>query len=126
MPAQNITVLLDACFSGVKRGSGQALVAARGVVIKPKNEVLGGNMVVFTAASGDETALSYQEKRHGMFTYFLLDQLKKTRGKVNFGDLFRNLSFEVKKNSMLENDKLQTPSVHVSDRLRGKWEELQF
>ena len=80
MPAQNITVLLDACFSGVKRGSGQALVAARGVVIKPKNEVLGGNMVVFTAASGDETALSYQEKRHGMFTYFLLDQLKKTRG----------------------------------------------
>lgn len=126
MPAQNITVLLDACFSGVKRGSGQALVAARGVAIKPKNEVLGGNMVVFTAASGDETALSYQEKRHGMFTYFLLDQLKKTRGKVNFGDLFRNLSFEVKKNSMLENDKLQTPSVHVSDRLRGKWEKLQF
>lgn len=126
MQAQSVTVLLDACFSGVKRGSGQALVAARGIAIKPKNEVLGGNMVVFTAASDDETALSYQEKRHGMFTYFLLDQLKKSKGKVTFGDLFSTLSSEVKKNSMLENDKLQTPSVNVSDNLKSKWKELQF
>ncbi|MDE7074013.1 MAG: caspase family protein [Odoribacter sp.] len=126
MQTQSVTVLLDACFSGVKRGSGQALVAARGIAIKPKNEVLGGNMVVFTAASDDETALSYQEKRHGMFTYFLLDQLKKSKGKVTFGDLFSTLSSEVKKNSMLENDKLQTPSVNVSDNLKSKWKELQF
>ena len=126
MQAQSVTVLLDACFSGVKRGNGQALVAARGIAIKPKNEVLGGNMVVFTAASDDETALSYQEKRHGMFTYFLLDQLKKSKGKVTFGDLFSTLSSEVKKNSMLENDKLQTPSVNVSDNLKSKWKELQF
>ncbi len=126
MQTQSITVLLDACFSGVKRGNGQALVAARGIAIKPKNEVLGGNMVVFTAASDDETALSYKEKRHGMFTYFLLDQLKKTKGKITFGDLFTTLSSEVKKNSMLENDKLQTPSVNVSDNLKNKWKELQF
>jgi len=126
MQTQSITVLLDACFSGVKRGTGQALVAARGIAIKPKDEVLGGNMVVFTAASDDETALSYKEKRHGMFTYFLLDQLKKTKGEIKFGDLFTTLSSEVKKNSMLENDKLQTPSVNVSDNLKSKWKDLQF
>ncbi len=124
--SQNVTVLLDACFSGVERGSSQALVAARGVAIKPKDEVLKGNMVVFSATSDDETALAYQAKRHGMFTYFLLDQLKQTKGKVTFGDLFTKISQEVKKNSMLENDKLQTPSVNVSAGMKNKWKDLQF
>lgn len=123
---QSVTVLLDACFSGVKRGTGQALVAARGVAIKPKNEVLSGNMVVFTAASDDETALSYKDKRHGMFTYFLLDKLKKSQGNASFGEIFNTLSTEVKKNSMLENDKLQTPSVNVSTSMKPRWEKMQF
>ncbi len=126
MKTQNVTVLLDACFSGVKRGTGQALVAARGVAIKPKNDILTGNMVVFTAASDDETALSYKDKRHGMFTYFLLDKLKKSRGNASFGEIFNTLSTEVKKNSMLENDKLQTPSVNVSSSMKLKWEKMQF
>lgn len=122
----NVTVFLDACFSGVKRGSEQALVAARGVAIKPKEEVLKGNMIVFTATSDDETALSYQEKRHGMFTYYLLDQLKKSKGKITLGDLYNTVSQEVKKSSMLENDKLQTPSVNVSGKLKSKWMNIQF
>lgn len=122
----NITVFLDACFSGVKRGSEQALVAARGVAIKPKEETLKGNMIVFTATSDDETALSYQEKRHGMFTYYLLNQLKKTKGKTTLGDLYNNVSQEVKKSSMLENDKLQTPSINVSSSMRNKWMNIQF
>lgn len=124
--SQNVTVFLDACFSGVKRGSGQALVAARGIAIKPKEETLSGNVVVFTAASDDETALSYQEKRHGMFTYFLLSKLKETKGQVSFGDLYKAISSGVKKNSMLENDKLQTPSVNVSSSMMMKWENLHF
>lgn len=123
---QDVTVFLDACFSGVKRGSGQALVAARGIAIKPKEETLSGNVVVFTAASDDETALSYQEKRHGMFTYFLLSKLKETKGQVSFGDLYKAISSDVKKNSMLENDKLQTPSVNVSSSMMRKWEDLHF
>ncbi len=123
---KNVTVLLDACFSGVQRGSNQALVAARGVAIKPKNEVLSGNMIVFSAASDDETALSYEQKHHGMFTYFLLDQLKKSKGKATLGEMFTTVTQEVKKNSMLENDKLQTPSVNVSPKLKATWKNLQF
>lgn len=123
---KSVTVFLDACFSGVERGSTQALVAARGVAIKPKTEVLTGNMVVFSATSDDETALAYQSKRHGMFTYFLLDQLKQTKGKITFGELFTKISQDVKKNSMLENDKLQTPSVNVSARMKNSWKSLQF
>lgn len=126
MKSESVTVLLDACFSGVKRGSGQALVAARGVAIKPREEVLPANMVVFTAASDDETALAYQEKRHGMFTYFLLDNLKRSQGNASFGDIFKSVSTEVKKNSMLENEKLQSPSVNVSANLKQKWEKMKF
>ena len=123
---QNVTVFLDACFSGVKRGNGQALVAARGIAIKPKAETLSGNIVVFTATSDDETALSYKEKRHGMFTYFLLSKLKETKGQISFGDLYNAVSSEVKKNSILENDKLQTPSVNVSTGMINKWKSLHF
>ncbi|MCM1108767.1 MAG: caspase family protein [Clostridium sp.] len=126
LKTENITILLDACFSGVKRGTGQPLIAARGIAIKPKEETLNGNMVVFTAASDDETALSYQEKCHGMFTYFLLSKLKESKGKISLGELFHSVSSEVKKKSMLENEKLQTPSVNVSANMRNKWEYLSF
>ena len=123
---KSVVVFMDACFSGVKRGDGQALIAARGVAIKTKKEMLSGNTIVFSAASGDETALSYESKRHGMFTYFLLSKLQKSKGKITFGELYDSISNDVKKNSYLENDKLQTPSINVSPSLKGIWEKLYF
>lgn len=126
MNTQNVTVFLDACFSGVERGKNQALVAARGVAIKPKTDALTGNMIVFSATSDDETALAYQEKQHGMFTYYLLDKIKQSKGKLSLGELFDYVSQNVKKGSMLENDKLQTPSVNVSASMQDKWKELYF
>jgi hypothetical protein len=35
-----------------------------------------GNMVVFSAAQGDETAYPNNDEKHGMFTYFLLKKLQ--------------------------------------------------
>lgn len=123
---QSVTVFLDACFSGIERGNNQALVAARGVAIKPKQEVLEGNIVVFSATSDDETALSYKEKRHGLFTYFLLNQLKETMGKAKYGELFKSITLKVKMSSVLENEKLQTPSVNVSASMKEIWQNLHF
>lgn len=126
MKTQNVTVLLDACFSGVERGKSQALVAARGVAIKPKADALTGNMVVFSATSDDETALAYQEKQHGMFTYYLLDKIKQSKGQLSLGELFDSISQNVKKCSILENDKLQTPSVNVSASMKDQWRKISF
>lgn len=126
MKTQNVTVFLDACFSGVERGKSQALVAARGVAIKPKADTLAGNMIVFSATSDDETALAYQEKQHGMFTYYLLDTIKQSKGKLSLGELFDSVSQNVKKSSMLENDKLQTPSVNVSASMKDQWRKISF
>ena len=65
--AKSVTVFLDACFCGTKR-DGSMLASARGVAIKTKQETPAGNMIVLSAAQGDETAYPYNEKRHGLFT----------------------------------------------------------
>ncbi|MBQ9753054.1 MAG: caspase family protein, partial [Paludibacteraceae bacterium] len=81
IPAKNVTVFMDACFSGSKREEGM-LASARGVAIKARSGMPQGNMVVFSAAQSDETAYPNNEEKHGMFTYFLLKKLQDTQGDV--------------------------------------------
>ena len=121
VPAESVTVFLDACFSGTKRESGM-MTAARGVAIKVREEAPQGKMVVFTAAQGDETAYQYAEKGHGMFTYFLLKKLQETRGEVTLGELGDYITAEVKKASVVNNSKMQTPAVIPAAGMTG-WRE---
>ena len=109
-PAKSVVVLLDACFSGAKRDGGM-LASARGVAIKAKQNAPKGNMVVISAAQGDETAYPYKEKGHGMFTYYLLKKLQETKGKVTYGELADYVTTEVKKQSIVINGKTQTPTA---------------
>ena len=53
--AKSVVVFMDACFSGSLRGDGM-LASARGVKLRAKADAPQGNMVVFSAAQGDETA----------------------------------------------------------------------
>ena len=112
-PAKSVVVLLDACFSGAKRDGGM-LASARGVAIKAKQNAPKGNMVVFSAAQGDETAYPYKDKGHGMFTYYLMKKLQETKGEVTFGELADYVTTEVKKQSIVVNGKMQTPLVSSS------------
>lgn len=110
--SKSVTIFMDACFSGAKR-EGDMLVAARGVAIKVNNNVPKGNMVVFSAATSDQTAQSYDQEEHGLFTYFLLKKLQETKGAVSYTDLGSYIRTEVgKKSSVL--GKLQTPIVTAS------------
>ncbi len=120
MSANNITVFMDACFSGAQRGEGM-LVEARGVAIKAKSAAPQGNMVVFSAASGDETAYPYKEKGHGMFTYFLLKKLNETKGNVTLGELGDYITTHVKQQSVVVNRKSQTPTVVPSNTMGDDW-----
>ena len=118
-------VLLDACFSGTNRENGEAILAARSIV-RVKEEEASGNMIVLTAASADETAFALKDAQHGLFTYHLLKQLKTKKGKVKLGELYRSIKAEVAKSSVLENDKLQTPSIVYSPAMANTWEEIYF
>ncbi len=124
-PTKSTVVLLDACFSGAER-SGDMMVAARGVAIKAKAEAPKGNMVVFSAAQGDETAYPYREKGHGLFTYFLCKKLQETSGNVTLGELATYITDNVGKHAMIENSKSQTPSVHSSGELSDKWRSMKL
>lgn len=112
--AKNVTVFMDACFSGAVR-SGGMMVSARGVAIKAKQVAPKGNMIVLSAAQGDETAYPYKEKGHGLFTYHLLKKLQETKGNVTMGELADYITSEVKKRSIVVNGKLQTPIVTFSN-----------
>nr|MCR5191945.1 caspase family protein [Bacteroidales bacterium] len=92
--AKSVVCFLDACFSGATRED-DMLLTGRGVAIKPKEETPQGNLVVFTSASGAETAHQYEEKGHGLFTYFLLKKLQETNGATTLGDLYDYLSKNV-------------------------------
>lgn len=123
LPARSTAVFLDACFSGSQR-SGEMMANARGVKIKPKTSGVSGNMVVMSACTDDETAYPYNEKRHGLFTYFLLKKLKESKGNVTLGALFDYISTNVKQTSVLNDMKKQTPSVNPSQTI--DWKNLKL
>jgi hypothetical protein len=122
--AEKITVLLDACFSG--GGRNQGLLAARSVLIKPKEENAKGNMIVFSASTDVQSALPYHSQKHGMFTYFLLKKLQASNGAVNFGELDEYLRSNVGIKSLQVNSKVQDPVTTVSPALQENWKELTF
>jgi len=122
--ASKITVFLDACFSG--GGRDQGLLAARAVKIKPKEEASLGNMVVFASSSGEERSLPYDEKQHGLFTYFLLSKLKDTKGNANYEEISEYLKKEVSKTSLLKKSLQQTPHTKISSRVKDKWKSWSF
>ena len=117
-------VFMDACFSGAQR-NGQMLASARGVVIKAKEDAPQGNMVVFSAASAEQTAHQFADKQHGMFTYFLLKKLQETSGNVTLGELGNYIIDNVSKESIVRNSKLQTPTVTPSSVV-GNWTEMKL
>ena len=121
--ARRVTAFLDACFSGAER-SGGMLASARGVAIKPRQNTIDGNVVVFTAVTGDQTAFPYKPSEHGLFTYYLLKKLKESRGNVSLGELSDYITTNVKQRSIVVNNKLQTPVVIPSDRLSTTWRTL--
>ena len=125
IPAKGVTVFMDACFSGSKRGEGM-LASARGVAIKAKPQAPQGKMVVFSAAQGDETAYPFKEKEHGLFTYYLLKKLKETSGNVSLGELGQFITEQVSRKSIVANGKSQTPSIVSSGAIGDSWKSMKL
>ena len=102
-------VFLDACFSGFDK-SGLALASTKGVV-KVVSGAPKGNTVVLSASAGNEVAHQYEEKSHGLFTYYLLKKLQESQGDVTLGELFGYIEKQVARTSLTVIKKSQTPSV---------------
>lgn len=78
LPLKEAFVFIDSCFSGSSSRSDRMLLTqARPALIKVDSIHLTSDKIVSLAASkGDQISSSYQEKEHGLFTYFLLRGLR--------------------------------------------------
>jgi len=109
LPAKEVIVALDACFSG----SGGRSVLAEGarplvtrVSVKPKKD---SSLTVLTAASGDEITTTLKEKGHGIFTYYLLEGLNASE-EVSASSLFSYIKPRVQDEARRQN-RDQTPTL---------------
>lgn len=122
--SKRITVFLDACFSGGARNQG--LMTARGVKIVPKDNYLKGNIVIFTASSGLETAQPYHKEKHGLFTYYLLKKLQESKGNVSYKEMEAYLKEKVGIKAVFVNESEQTPQLNSSPAIGESWQKWKF
>ena len=122
--ASRITVFLDACFTG--GGRNKSLVSSRGIKVVAKQGSLSGNLVVFSASSGDQSSLPFQKEKHGMFTYHLLKKLQNSKGNVTLDELASYLKKEVSVQSLIINEQDQDPVINVSNQVKSQWLNWKF
>lgn len=96
IPAKSFTIMLDACFSGAT-----IFENISPIIIQMKNPVMSlNNGIVITSSSGSQVSSWYNEKKHGMFTYFLLKGIHNRNadtnkdGSLTYQELFHFLSDE--------------------------------
>lgn len=116
LPAKEIIVALDSCFSGA---GGRSVLAkgARPLVMNLQNNmVLSKNITVMSASSGEQISSTYDEKGHGLFTYFMLKGIKnedvvKKDGSIAISDLFSYLKPQVERIARKQFNNEQTPQL---------------
>ncbi|MBI5884419.1 MAG: caspase family protein, partial [Elusimicrobia bacterium] len=124
LASKDVTVILDACFSG---SGGRSVLAkgARPLVQAARAPDPGDNMAVITAARGDQISTYYPEARHGMLTYFLLKGLRgeadrNTDREVTTAELYEFLTPAVEREARKQHVE-QTPTISPeSGRLGDK------
>jgi uncharacterized caspase-like protein len=116
LPAKKIIVALDSCFSGA---GGRSVIAkgARPLVMNlQSNVVLPKNMTVLSASSGDQSSSTYDEKGHGLFTYFMLKGIKnedvaRQDGSIEVNDLFDYIKPQVERIARKQYNNEQSPQL---------------
>jgi hypothetical protein len=116
LPAKEIIVALDSCFSGA---GGRSVLAkgARPIVLSVENPVLANkNITVLSASAGDQISSTYDEKGHGLFTYFMLKGIKnedvvKKDGSIDIESLFDYIKPQVSSIARKKYNNEQTPQL---------------
>jgi hypothetical protein len=74
LPAREVNVVLDACFSGQ---SDTGMIISKASPLRIEAALPGaGNIDVFSSSKANEVSSWYPEKRHSLFTYFFLKGLQ--------------------------------------------------
>ncbi|MFH1725596.1 MAG: caspase family protein [Elusimicrobiota bacterium] len=122
LPTKDVTVVLDACFSGA---GGRSVIAkgARPLVIQVDSEKsVGANTVVLAAARGSQISTFYPKARHGLLTYFILKGLRGAADaggdkKISTEELFSYVGPNVEREARIQNVE-QTPTMRAGAKAR--------
>jgi hypothetical protein len=94
IPARSITIVLDACFSGAT-----IFENISPMVLEIDNPIINlNNGVVLSSSSGSQVSTWYNEKEHGMFTYFFLKAIHSRNAdfdknnKLTFNEIYKYIS----------------------------------
>lgn len=129
IPNASVYAFMDACFSGSTRSSGQKdspIVAARGVALRHKEAAPAGDVFVLSAASAQQTAFPYEEKDHGMFTYWLLKKLQESKGGATLEEITSFVKQKVSSTSLEINSREQTPTHQATGKLTATWKSKKL
>ena len=127
LPYKSLTVVLDACFSGLSGGGSMLIKNASPLFVTVENSLIAKeHTIFFTASRADQVSNWYPEKKHGMFTYFFLKGLQGAadldkNGVVTVSEMGQYLLNEnngVPYWSLREFQRPQTPQVLGSDTTR--------
>ena len=120
--ADNALFLIDASYGKIDRDGMRSDVFYTPAVdiqtLRPAER-----MVTFYAAGADEGAYPYPQKRHGLFTYFLLKALQDHPG-ISYGELFDYISANVERVSEELYGRIQEPEVYSSEWDGEAWRDF--
>ncbi len=119
--AKSVTIFLDACFSGANRESEMLLANARPISIEVNSPIVKG-ITVFSATSNKEISSAWQEKKHGLFTYFMLKGMQGNADlnedkKLTIGELGKYIKHNVSETAGFI-DREQTPQMITDNENR--------
>ena len=131
LPAKEVVVILDSCFSGA---TGRSILpaGARPVGIAIESPVLASRkLAVLSASTGTQISSDYDKEQHGLFTYFLLKGMRgaadsDASGTVEVHELYDYASKKVSSVASEELNRDQTPMLQPTIEQLGERRKIQL
>ena len=124
LPAKEVLVMLDSCFSGA---AGRSVLAtgARPMVLSMESSTLASHkMIVLAAATGNQISSDYDKAGHGLFTHAILTGLQGAAdtnkdGLVTVKELYPYVRERVATLAVDELNREQTPVLLPGEQILG-------
>lgn len=125
LSAKEVLVVLDSCFSGA---GGRSVIAngLRPLFLSVENPLLShGKTIVLGASAKDQVSNTFEQKGHGLLTYFFLKGLQgkgdlNGDGTIELTELFTYLKPEVERTARREFNNEQVPQLLGNPEILNK------
>ena len=122
LPTKDVTVVLDACFSG--QGGRSLIAKGARPLVNVKTAKAEGNTVVLAAASASQISAADPERRHGLLTESLLEALHGAAdaggdGQITAEEIYAYVRPAVERAARLQNIE-QTPTMAPAPAKGGR------